>query len=156
MGVPVRMTEWADAHDLVVAEADEEIHKQVQETANLARATWAHVNLHMTDWVTFQQEDPILKTMIELISNQKVQDVKHLLGDDANTEEGTRKPEGLWHSWHYERNLWLYQIIAILTFIATISYLNWFTQNITYLITPFNIHMPLAEGINIAQRWAKI
>ena len=41
----------------------------------------------MTDWVTTQQEDPIVKTAIEWISNQKVQDLKHLLGEDTNTEE---------------------------------------------------------------------
>ena len=55
------MTERADTHDLAVAEADKEIHKQVQKTAILARATKAHVNLHVTQWVTAQQEDPILK-----------------------------------------------------------------------------------------------
>ena len=38
--------------------------------------------------MTAQQEDPILKTMIEWISGQKVQDLKCLLGDNANTEEG--------------------------------------------------------------------
>ena len=43
-----------------------------------------------------------------------------------------------------------------LPFIWTIFYLNWFTQNITYLLTLFNIHMSVAEWINIAQRWAKI
>ena len=43
-----------------------------------------------------------------------------------------------------------------LHFIASIFYLNWFTQNITYLITPFNIHMPITEGINVAQRLVKI
>ena len=42
----------------------------------------------MTDWVTAQQEDPILRTMIQWISGCKVQDLKHLLWDDANTEEG--------------------------------------------------------------------
>ena len=47
-----------------------------------------YVNLHVTDWVAAQQEDPILKTVIELISNQKVKDLKQLLGDDVNTEEG--------------------------------------------------------------------
>ena len=77
------MTERADAQDPVVAEADEEIHKPTQKTAILAC-----VNLHVTDWVTTQQEDPILKTTIEWISNQKVQDLKHFLGDDVNTEEG--------------------------------------------------------------------
>ena len=46
--------------------------------------------------------------------------------------------------------------LKYLPFIGTIFYLSWFTQNITYLITSFDIHMPIAEGINIAQRWAKI
>ena len=86
--VTVGMTERADACDPAVAKADEEIYKQVWETAILARAAQAHVSLHVTVLVTAQQEDPILKTMIELISNWKGQDLKHLLGDDANTEEG--------------------------------------------------------------------
>ena len=65
--VTVGRTERADTHDLAVAKADEETHKQVQETAILPQA--AHVNLHVTDWVTAQQEDPILKTMIKQISD---------------------------------------------------------------------------------------
>ena len=85
--VTVGMTERAEAHNLVVAEANEEIQKQVEETVVLARAAQAHVSLHVTDSVTAQQEDPLLKTIIEWISNQKVQDLKHLLGDDTNTEE---------------------------------------------------------------------
>ena len=47
----------------------------------------AHINLHVTDWVTTQQEDPTPKTAIKWIFDQKVQDLKYLLGDDANTEE---------------------------------------------------------------------
>ena len=86
--VTVGTIERADTHNLVVAKADEEIHKQVQETAIQARATQAYVNLHVTDWVTVQQEDPILKIAIKWISNQNAQDQKHLLGDNANTEEG--------------------------------------------------------------------
>ena len=85
-GVTVGSMKRADAHDLVVAKADEEIHKPVQEIAILAWA--ACINLHVTDWVTAQQENPICKTAIKWISGQKVQDLKHLLGDDANTEEG--------------------------------------------------------------------
>ena len=60
-GVTISMTERVDAHNLVVAEADEEIYKQVWETAILARAPQVHVNLHVADWVTAQQEDPILR-----------------------------------------------------------------------------------------------
>ena len=51
-GVTVGTTEKADAHDLVVAKADEEIHKTVQETAILAQATC--IDLHVTDSVTTQ------------------------------------------------------------------------------------------------------
>ena len=71
-GFTMGTTERADTHDLAVAKADEEIHKPVQETVILARATQACVNLHVTDWVTAQQENPILKTVIEWISNWKV------------------------------------------------------------------------------------
>ena len=80
-------TERADAHNLAVAKADEEIHKQVQETVILARAAQAHVNLHVTDGVTTQQEDPILKRP-QLSGSLTGKDLKHLLGGDTNTEEG--------------------------------------------------------------------
>ena len=72
-GVTMETTERADGHDLVVAKADEEIHKKVQETVILAQA--AHIDLPVTDWVTTQQENPILKTVITWISGQKVQEI---------------------------------------------------------------------------------
>ena len=85
-GVTIETTKRIDAHDPAVAKANKEIQKPVQGTASLA---WdACIDLHVTDWVTIQQEDPILKTMIKWISDGKVQDLKHLLGDDTNTEEG--------------------------------------------------------------------
>ena len=77
----------ANAHDPLVAETDEKIHKQVQEAAIQARATHTHVNLHVTDWVAAQWENPVLKAVINWIPNWKVQNLNHLLGDDANTEE---------------------------------------------------------------------
>ena len=85
-GVTVGATKRADAHDPAVDKADDKIHKPVQGTAILAWA--ACIDLHMTDRVTTQQEDPILKTTFKWISGWKVQDLKHLLGDDANTEDG--------------------------------------------------------------------
>ena len=81
-----------DAHDPVVAEANERIHKQVEETAVQAWATHMHENLHVTDLVAAQQEDPILKIVMEWISSHKVQDLKHLLGDHATMEEGMSIP----------------------------------------------------------------
>ena len=47
--VTMGMTERADAHDLAVAKTDEEIYKQVLETAILARNAQAFMNLHVTD-----------------------------------------------------------------------------------------------------------
>ena len=86
-GVTMVLTGRADAHDPVVAETGEEIHKQVQEAAIQARAAHTHVNLHMTHWVAAQQEDPVLKAVINWVPNQKVQVLKLFLGDNANTEE---------------------------------------------------------------------
>ena len=65
-GVAMGTMERADAHDLAVAQANEEIHKQFQETVILAQA--AHVDLHVTDWVTAKQEDLLVKTANEWIS----------------------------------------------------------------------------------------
>ena len=87
-GVTLGTTKRAHAQDTVVAEADEEILKLLQEATVLARGAQTHVGLCVIDTVTTQQEDPMLKTMIKWISNQKVQDLKHLLGDDTETEEG--------------------------------------------------------------------
>ena len=59
-------TNRVDTYDPAVAKAHEEIYKPVQGTAILAQA--ACVDLHMTGWVTAQQEDPPLKTTTEWIS----------------------------------------------------------------------------------------
>ena len=88
-GVTVGIKKRVDAHNLAVAVTDEEFPKQVQETVILARATQVCVDLHVTDWVTAQQKDPILKPMIKWISNQKVQDMKHLLEGDTELRRGT-------------------------------------------------------------------
>ena len=60
--VTVGTTERADTHNPAVVRNNEEIHKQVQETVILARASQANMNVHVTDWVTTLQEDPVLKT----------------------------------------------------------------------------------------------
>ena len=86
-GVTIGTIGRPDDHDLVVAEANERIHKQVEEMAVQAQATYICVNLHVTDWVVAQQEDPILKIVMEWISTHRVQDLKHLLGDHTATEE---------------------------------------------------------------------
>ena len=59
--VAMGSTGRTDAHDPVVAEADDEIHNQVWEAAILARPAHMHVNLHVTDWVAAQWEVQYLK-----------------------------------------------------------------------------------------------
>ena len=78
----------ADVHNPVVAETDVEIYKCVWEATIQARASHMFVNLHVTDWVATQWEDPVLKTVIDWILNWKVQDLRHLLGDNVGTVEG--------------------------------------------------------------------
>ena len=73
--VTMGMTERADVHNLAVAEADEEIHKQVWETVSLTSVAQVHVDLNVTDWVILQWEYPMLKTVIKWISNWEVQDL---------------------------------------------------------------------------------
>ena len=87
-GVTMGMTNRVDAQDPALAKANEDIHKPIQEAVVLARASQRHVDVHVTDWVTSQQEDPTLKTMIEWISNWKVQDPKYLLGNDTKLRKG--------------------------------------------------------------------
>ena len=87
-GVTVGTTGRPDDHDPMVAETDERIHNQVKETAVQAQATHMYINLHAMDRVAAQQEDPILKIVMECISYHKVQDLKHLLGDHTAMEQG--------------------------------------------------------------------
>ena len=70
--VTVGNAERANTHDLMVAEPDERIHKQVYETAVQGHAGHTCINLYVTDWVAVQQEDPILKIVMEWISSHKV------------------------------------------------------------------------------------
>ena len=86
-GVTIGTAGRADAYDLTVAKMDERIHQQVQGNAVQGCATHMHVNLHVMDWVAVQQEDPILKIVMERISSNKVQDLRHLLGDHTAMEE---------------------------------------------------------------------
>ena len=64
-GVTLGSTGRVDVHDPVVAETDKEIHKGVEEAAIQVGAAHMHVNLHVTDWVATQQEDLVLKTVID-------------------------------------------------------------------------------------------
>ena len=58
--VTLGTTGRANTYDPMVAEADKRIHQQVEETVFQGHAAHMHVNLHVMDWITAQQ-DPILK-----------------------------------------------------------------------------------------------
>ena len=86
-GVMIGTAGRADAHDPVMAEANESIHRKVEETIVQAQAAHTHINLHVTDWIAPQQEDTLLKIVMEWIAFHKAQDLKHLLGDHATIED---------------------------------------------------------------------
>ena len=83
-GVIIGTIGKTDAHDPVVAEANERIHKHVKEMAVQAWAT----HMHVMDWVAAQLEDPILKIEMEWISTHKLQDLKHPYRDHTTVEDG--------------------------------------------------------------------
>ena len=64
-GVTIGTAERSDTYDPMMAKADKTIHQQVEETAVQGCTTHMHVNLHVIDWVPAQQEDPILKIVME-------------------------------------------------------------------------------------------
>ena len=63
-GVTIGTAGRTDTYDLMVAGADERIHKQVEETTVQAWTTHTCVNLHVMDWVAAYQEDSILKSCV--------------------------------------------------------------------------------------------
>ena len=77
-----------DTHDPMVAEANERIQRQVEETVVQAQAAHTCINLHVTDLVAVQQEDAVFNIVMEWIASYKVQDLRHLLGGHATMEEG--------------------------------------------------------------------
>ena len=91
-GVMVGTAGRADTHDLGVAKANESIHKQFEETVVQAWAPHTCVNLQVTNWVAAQQDDPVLKIVMEWIASYKEQDLKLLLGDQCHNGGGYSHP----------------------------------------------------------------
>ena len=85
--VTVGSTGRADAHNPVVAETDDKKHKQVKEATIQASATHTHVNLHMTGW-PLNGKIQYLRHRLIGSPIRKLQNLKHLLADDTNNEEG--------------------------------------------------------------------
>ena len=132
-GVTLGSTGGVDVHNPMVAETDKEIHKEVQEAVVQARATHMCVNLHVTDWTVTHWEDPVLKAVINWISNQKVQNLKHLLGDDVNTEEEVAVLQE-------QKKLMLYQgaLYHFYTLAGKLEEILQFVVSMTYQVTAMN------------------
>ena len=50
---------------LPVIKAGNKIDKQTQEREVRALATWPWIELHVTDWVAAQREDPVLQVTLD-------------------------------------------------------------------------------------------
>ena len=91
-GVTIGTTGRADANDLMVAEANEGMYQQVNETAVQAWTTHAHVNMHVMDWIAAQQEDSILQIVMEWVSSHNVQDSQKSPGRPHHERRGYCHP----------------------------------------------------------------
>ena len=87
----------ADALSHVASKLNAEAVKSILDGVTIGTAERAdvqgcaahmHVKLHVTDWVAAQQEDPILKFVMEWISSDTMQDFRYLLGHHIMMEKG--------------------------------------------------------------------
>ena len=82
-GVTLGATQRAGRHDLAVVEGDHNIEKEVHVTAGQVL-----VEMHVTNWVTAQREDPVLDAVLHWLEAKKKTDLRTLLGEHASSEKG--------------------------------------------------------------------
>ena len=82
-GVTLEATHRAEGYDPTVVGGDHGVEKEVHVAA------WrVLVEIHVTDWVKTQGEDPVLNTVLGWLEAQKKTDLKTLLGEYASSKKG--------------------------------------------------------------------
>ena len=82
-GVTLGMAHWAEVHDLAMVEGDQHLKQEVWVTVGHPL-----VEMHVTNRVKAQREDPTLSTVLDLLKVQKQTRLKMLLAEHASREEG--------------------------------------------------------------------
>ena len=81
-GVTLGMVHWAKVHGPAMLEGDQHLEQEVHVTTG-----HPSVEMHATDWVEAQREDPMLSAVLDWLEAQKT-DVKVLLAEHTPSEEG--------------------------------------------------------------------
>ena len=82
-GLTLGAAQRAEGDDPAIVEDDHNIEKEVHVAAG-----WVLVEMHDTNWVTAQREDPELDAVWHWLEAKKKIDLRTLLGEHASSEEG--------------------------------------------------------------------
>ena len=82
-GVTLGTAHRAEGHDSSVVEGDHNIEREV-----CVASGQVQVEMHMTDWVAAQREDPVLNAMLNWLETLKKTDLRTLLGEHAFSKKG--------------------------------------------------------------------
>ena len=82
-GATMGTSQRAERENPAVIESDQQLEKEVQVTAG-----WVLIEMHVTNWVAAQKEDPELETALQGLGSKKKADLRTLLGECITCEEG--------------------------------------------------------------------
>ena len=82
-GLTLGVTQRAEGDNLAMVEGDHNIEKEV-----CVAAGQVLVDIHVTNWVTAQREDPELDAVLCWLEAKKKIDLRTLMGKHASSEEG--------------------------------------------------------------------
>ena len=82
-GITLGAVQQEEIHDPTVVEGDHNLEQEVHVAAGCML-----VQMHVTDLVEAQREDPVLSAILDWLEAQKKTELKTLLGGHASSEEG--------------------------------------------------------------------
>ena len=82
-GAAIGTPQRAEGEDPAVIEGDQQKEKEVWVATG-----WVLVEMHVTNWVAAQKEDPELDAVLQWLESKKKTDLRTLLGEHALSEEG--------------------------------------------------------------------
>ena len=96
-GATIGASQRVEGENPTVIEGDQQREEEVQVAAG-----WVLVEMHVTDWVAAQKEDPELHAVLQWLESKKKTDLRTLLGEHALSEEG----QMVWRNHQNFTTLW--------------------------------------------------
>ena len=106
-GTTIGASQRAETENHAVIEGDQQREKEVWVATG-----WVLVEMHVTNWVAAQKEDPDLHAVLQWLESKKKTDLRTLLGEHALSEEG-------WMVWKNCQNFTTLQDTLFLCFTPT-------------------------------------